>query len=258
MVQTYRMLSVVSLLVIVMLEASDGLSFTLPLIVLCGLLGIVWRIPAAPALVLVLYGLGHLFRFAFSNVPLAHGELWHRRQAVLDFPRVEIQDLLLAGAMFGFFATQYRLAGLRGSMVPIELRRKRRAGLGAQCIPEDGTEMKRPRQIVSLHEAPTLVLTLPLWVLLGQILWIVIATPRGVAEFPPAAVRFVLLIWLIGVPGLVIGTLLHHWFRRRMSPEEAQMYLQDTQWRQTSAEQRTIARFIAWNRLRSAKRQETT
>jgi hypothetical protein len=257
MVQTYRILSVVALLVIVAIEASDGLSLMVPLIVLCGLLGIVWRVPAAPILVLVFYAVGHIVRFAFFNMPVGHGEMWHRGQGFADYPRVEIQDLLMAGALVAFFATQYRLAGLRGSMVPTELRRKRRAGLGAQTVRDDGAEVRRPRRVVSLHEAPILVLVLPLWVLLGQILWIVIAIPRGVDAFPPPVVRLVTLLWLIGVPGLVIGSFFHYWRRRGMSPDEAQMYLQDTQWRQTSGEQRTIARFFAWRRLRRNQREET-
>jgi hypothetical protein len=254
MVQTYRVLSGVALLVIVLIEASGGLSVTLPLIVLFGLVGIVWRVPAAPGLVLFFYTVGQFFRSEYVRATGLRGQ----GAFVPDFPRVEMPDLVLAGAMITLFAAQYRLHGLLGNMLPFDARRRRRAGLGAQHQPARGEEIKRPRRSVSLYEAPTLVLTMPLWVLLGQILWLVIATRRGEYAFPPWVVRLITLVWLLGVPTLVVGSLMHLWYRSDMSPEEATLFLQDTQWRETAREQRRVSRFLAWARLRRKRREEVS
>jgi hypothetical protein len=251
MVQTYRVLSGVALLVIVLLELADGLSLTVPFVLLFGLMGIVWRVPAAPGLVLLFFAIGQFFRSQF----LHQAGNPFRRFGIPPYPPVEMPDLVLAGAMVAFFAAQLRLNGLRGLLLPADLRRRRRAGLGAQHEAERGEEFKRPRRVVSLHEAPTLVLTLPLWVLLGQVLWLVIAADRG-GEFEPEFLRIVTLVWLVGVPTLVVGSLLHFWNRSSMSPEEAQIFLQDTLWRQTAREQRRVTRFLAWARLRQKRREE--
>jgi hypothetical protein len=254
MVQTYRVLCAVALLVILLMEMADGLSLTLPLILLFGLVGIVWRVSAAPGLVLFFYAVGQYFRSEFGRATGLRGA----GAFVPEYPPVEMPDLVLAGAMIAFFAAQYRLHGLLGSMTPFELRRRRRAGLGAQLLSESREEIKRPRKTVSLYEAPILVLTLPLWVLLGQVLWLVIASRRDGSEYSPWFNRLVLLIWILGVPPLVLGSLLHYWYRSTMSRDEAQLFLQDTQWRETAREQRRVSRFLAWARLRRKKREEVS
>ena len=252
MVQTYRVLSGVALFVIILMEATDGLSLTVPLILLFGLVGIVWRVPAAPGLVLFFYAVGQFFR---SEYVRAMG-MRRRGLFVADFPPVDMPDLVLAGAIVAFFAAQYRLHGVLGSMIPFDVRRRRRAGLGAQLPTEDGEQVQRPRKTVSLYEAPILVLTLPLWVLIGQLLWLVIAARREDYPLPQWTLRLVMMVWILGVPTLVVGSLLHYWYRRGMSPEEARLYLQDTQWRETAREQRRVSRFLAWARLRRKRREE--
>jgi hypothetical protein len=251
MIQTYRILSGVALLILVVLEATDGLSLTVPLILLFGLIGIIWRVPAAPMLVLLFFAFGQFLRAQFAaDMGVRRGHF------VPDYSAVEMPDLVLAGAMVAFFAAQYRLYALRASLVPFDLRRKYRSGLGAQALSRDRVEVKRPRKVVSLFEAPTLILTLPLWVLLGQVLWLIIAVRRGVSEMDATLYRLMVLVWILGVPALVIASLFNYWKRLDMSPDEAQLFLQDTQWQQTGREQRTVGRFLAWARLRRKRREE--
>jgi hypothetical protein len=94
-------------------------------------------------------------------------------------------------------------------------------------------------------------------VLIGQLLWLVIGAYRPGTGLDPWAQRLVLLAWLLGIPALVVGSLLNYWMRLGMSPDEAQLFLQDTHWQQTAREQRRLGRFLAWARLRRKRREES-
>ena len=66
----------------------------------------------------------------------------------------------------------------------------------------------------------------------------------------------ILVLWLLGGAVLAAASVLRYLALRRMTPAEAELYLQDVLWRETRGEQRRLNRWLAWAWLRRRRREE--
>jgi hypothetical protein len=67
-------------------------------------------------------------------------------------------------------------------------------------------------------------------------------------ELPTPVWYAVVLVWLFAVVLLLGNAVIGYAAARRMTPEEAELFLQDALWRETRREQSRLARWLAWAR----------
>jgi len=168
----------------------------------------------------------------------------------------DIEDVLLAGSLLTYFASQYRLFSLGTAAFPPDTRPNPRAKTGDE--PE-----KRPESSVGPTELLWLGLTLLASLVLGVVMWRLTVEQWPITRLSPSDLRpafspwrYVLLIWLLGVGTLVLRGIFHTLRAYRSSEAEARMVLQDALWTETRGEQRRINRWIAWQRRRLSRRKE--
>jgi hypothetical protein len=121
-----------------------------------------------------------------------------------------------------------------------------------------GTSTKREAQGPRGTEILLLLVTAPLAVVLGYVLWGVV-----VVEPQPAWLRIrgelwraILLIWSGGI-ALVLAHGLQSYLGNVFKGREANLlYLQDELWTATRGEQRRIWRWLTWARLRQQRKKE--
>lgn len=149
-----------------------------------------------------------------------------------------VPDFLLCAAVLAYAQAHYRLT-LRRSPFPGE-----KSPPAVQRRQEDGP-------FIPSTELGLLLLSLPVWAGLAQLVWPLLPQRAGNPGLIVPVWRVVAMLWLMGGTGLVSAAVLDYWYRRRMSVEEATLYLQDTLWRETRGEQRRINRWSAWARIRN-------
>jgi hypothetical protein len=66
--------------------------------------------------------------------------------------------------------------------------------------------------------------------------------------------QLMVLLWLVSIVLIVAAGVLAYLGTRRLSPEEAALYLQDQVWRQTRREQARLNRWLTWAEKRQARR----
>jgi hypothetical protein len=206
-----------------------------------------------------------------------------RENRVLMFAagNLRLSDLLLCAGVLGFVAGHYRLQAVVRNVFPeavtpaeeAEAERRRdpeRRGdgeterqrdrerqtedpvspsLGLSISPSSSPPSRRSGNSVTPAEVGWLLLALPAWAALAQLLAEALPTSRGNPGLMPEAWRVVTLAWLLGAIGLLVSSMLDYYHRRNMSPAEATLYLQDVAWHETRREQRRINRWAAWGRL---------
>jgi hypothetical protein len=252
----YTLLGAVALAVLwlALAQQAAGLFSFIPILV--GVLGLLLRFRWTPALVLL------SLAAALFYEQIAMGSWlwrWHTLRSGFN-----LSDLLLCGSLLVFVGAHYRLQGLVLNIMPVDPRR-REVTRGSEGRPPDrlprsaGPVLKARRSsgLVSPGELTLMLLTVPLWVLLGQVLWKVLAMEREVLGWAPWLVRLLVLFWGLGVVLYLGATLLRQLERRRMSPEEGRLLLQEALWRGTRAGQRRASRWLAWLRLLPGRREET-
>jgi hypothetical protein len=163
-----------------------------------------------------------------------------------------VEDALLAAALLAYLAAQYRLFSLVTRSMPDEPRPPQRDE-------PDSTPVRRPAGLVSEAELRALLFTGLGCVGFGFVAWLVLRWgERGLALsssliIDPVLGRFLLFVWLVGVGALAARGVLGYLALRRMSPQEAQLVLQDTFWQESRREQERIHHWINWLRRRRAR-----
>jgi len=218
------------------------------MVLLVGLLGVVARLPSAPL---------------FFVVVLATQQIVHHK-SYGGLPRgpfvvVEVSDVVLCGSVLAYVVAHYRIQGLVRNVVPLDPRRRegppRWHFWRFYWLPRQAPERRSARG-VSFHEVPVLLLTLPAAALGAELVWAHLTPPRRMLELPAPLWRMLVLAWGLGVALITVAAALQQWKRRRMSPEEAALLLQDVLWSETRREQRRINRWLAWAHVRSRPRKE--
>jgi hypothetical protein len=143
-------------------------------------------------------------------------------------------ELSLCGATLAYVMAQYRLFGLTGSVFPADARRPL-----DQPPPRDAAR-------VPASEAPVALVTVAAATVGVFFLWQVIVSMPPALNIRPTVWEAGLLIWLAGGALVLAAGVIGQLGWRRLSPDEAELYLRDVLWQETRGEQRRIHRWRAW------------
>jgi hypothetical protein len=246
----YTLLCALALVVLWLALGQQGVGLFSFLPVLVGVLGVVLRFRWTPALVILTVA-GAMF---YEQLVMGRW-LWHWHTFRSGF---RVPDMLLCGSVLLFISAHYRLQGLLLNIMPVDPRRREVLRQRPRSSRLLGPVMKarRSTNLVSPTELSVLLLTLPLWVLLGQFLWRGLSVEREFLELPHWVTRLILLFWGLGVVLYLGATFLRQLERWRMSREEGKLLLQDALWRATRAGQRRAGRWLAWLRLLPGRKEQ--
>jgi hypothetical protein len=190
-----------------------------------------------------------------------------------------LADLVLCAAVLAFVACNYRLQSLQHFAFPRDPRLRRLAAppaRGPKRPPAPPAEQRRSARGVTAGEVGLLGASLLLWAGLAQVCHLTLVPPpqgggdilgagageqwiwMGVYSFLELLIEFAFrgqrLIWGLGGGLLLASALLAYASFNLMTRAEANLFLADTLWKETRREQRRINRWLAWQRLREARR----
>jgi hypothetical protein len=251
-VRTYVLVCLVALLVMMLAQMEMGPDLFALLPVLAGAAGLLMRSTLASLMLLVALG-GRIFLYHQTGF----GRFLGRG---LGTPRFHLTDLLLCAATLAFVIAHYRLMGLVKNVFPEDPRRREkwppgRLWAGVARAPRE----RRSAHLVGPVEWLVFLVSLPIFVILAQIIWSLLPGRWARWELPYGVWAWTgLVLPVLGLAAalLVAGAFLGYWGRRGMSPEEGQVLLQDVLWKETRREQRRLNRWLAWFRLRRERREE--
>jgi hypothetical protein len=165
------------------------------------------------------------------------------RRAIIDVP-----DIILCAAVVGYAAGHYRLQAMLVGIFPRELRassRKKRAS------------WYRTPALVSRDEIAMLLVALPVFAVVGQVLWRRLAAGWGNPGLPPDTWTLVLAAWLVAVVAVTGSAFIGYWSWRQMTADEAALLLQDVLWNETRREQRRLNRWLTWAKTRRPAKEQS-
>jgi hypothetical protein len=239
-IRQYQMLSLLALGVVFLADLQDGILLMSMLILMVGVFGVLSRLRLGPILVVLVVAVGQLGRqFAWRRLQLSQ---------VAPLQRIGLHDLALAMGVLAYVIAHYRMQGLMLNIVPRDPRL--RVGPGRWFRRPKILSHRRSAGLVTPHEIGWFLLCLPLWVLVGQLFWTMLAPPRFVLGLAPGPVRVIVGAWSLGLGIFITIALLNLWRRRQNPPESAALLLQDVLWKETRREQRSINRWLAWSQLK--------
>jgi hypothetical protein len=161
------------------------------------------------------------------------------------YPRLPLRppsllaELLLALGTLAFCAGYFRLHSLQVRLFPPVARRER----SEQALKGP---YRRPAEQVTLTEVVGLLVVVGAFVVLGQWAWQKLEVQTTDFNIDDRWWQAMLLVALGGGGALLGAGLLRHLAWRRLSGEEARLYLQDVAWGETRGEQRRLNRWLAW------------
>ena len=241
----YFVIGLVSLGIIWLVLFQRQLPTTAPLFpVLVGILGLAIRWRLAPAVLLVTLAVCLAFE------PPRSGSGGFR-----------VSDLILCATTLAYIGAQLRLQGMMDHIIPLDLRRRGgpprwKVGLLSIRYQPEVAREKRSPELVSREEVGMLILGAALWAGLAQACWNALPSHPG-PGFPAPVWRAIVLAWIIGAGFYVVFGFLDYWGQRRMSAEEATLFLQDALWQETRGEQRRLNRWRVWACLRRGRKKKT-
>jgi hypothetical protein len=250
LVRDYTFLALGALALCGMVLYFDGPGIWGLLPVLLGMIGVLVRWGAAPALYLVTL---------LVVLILPDRLLWLLGAPSGHRGEVELTDVVLAAASLIYVAAQMRLQSLVRHGVPPDLRRKRRLLsprlVGRWFLPGQPTHRSGA---AGGGELLLLLIAAPGFALVAWLLWMRLAlepSPEP-GSLPPVLWQIVVIVWamVIGLAGM--HAFLGYLGRARASPEESTVFLQDQLWGATRGEQRRINRWLVWARLRRQRKEE--
>ena len=197
---------------------------------LIGAAGLAFRWRSAPLVLLAATAFSLLLPYWWYAYPVGY-----RPQASLA------ADLGLCGAALAYVVAQYRLFGLSGSLFPPDPRRKL-----------DKPPPRDPERVPA-REVPATLVAVAAATVGAFFLWELLSGVRPVWGMGPSLWRLALLVWVVGAGLIVTASVLGHLGWRRLSADEASLYLRDTLWHETRREQRRIQRWRAWALRRERK-----
>jgi hypothetical protein len=251
-VRDYRIVCLLSLLILtlVLLDAGYELWSLLPL--LLGGVGIIAHWVGSPMLVL------------FSLMLILLKDKWLPFSMRSYTQPSLVSDLLLAASTLIYLASAMRLLTLARHALPPDVRRSLQPPgarvAGRWLLP------KAPAGR-SLREAPaneifTLLSAAPAFVLVAYVIEVYLFfdkdPPDWIRPLDRSVWRALLLAWWGGLALVVLHGFLSYLGRAQASRQESLLYLQDQLWRETCGEQRRLNRWIAWARLRKQRKEEAS
>jgi hypothetical protein len=206
-------LAAVALLAVVLMQAAGRWALIPTLI---GAAGLAFRWKAAPLVLLAAVAFGQLG----SSILAGPGY----RPRSLGF------DLALCTSTVAYVIAQYRLIGLTTGVLPPQ---PKRAG-------------PIPPRVGDPTELVPALLTVAAATIGAFFAWEVVGEVPSPWLIPPASWRVGLLAWVLLGGFLIAAAVLGQLGWRRLSREEAALFLQDALWHETRREQRRINRWRAW------------
>jgi hypothetical protein len=167
---------------------------------------------------------------------------WYGTTLALRRPRPLLADLALCGSVLAYTVAQYRLFGLTASLIPHDPRRPL-----DKPPPRDAAR-------VPAREVPTALVAATAATVGAFFLWEMVSGVGAPWGIRPPQWRVGLLAWVVGA-GLVVGaSAIGYLGWRRLSADEASLYLRDALWHETRREQRRVNRWRAWMLRRRERR----
>jgi len=252
---------------------------------LLGALALAARWRSGPALyLLALLWVGVADRIGVSPwemlefVAVALVRLIHQDPAVsmhrsLAPPRMEEQvpllDMFQAVAVLIYVAGHYRFLGVTRNLFPLDRRRRVRRPdpeRPGRVVLGPVLEQKRSPEAVDPQEVGPLILVGAVCACLGQLLWLWVSARSARRDLDGLRYRGIninidrglwqlaVLLWLFSLLLVVAAGVIAYLGQRRLTADEAGLYLQDELWRQTRREQSRINRWLAWGTRNDARR----
>jgi len=255
-VRTYVVLCLVGLLAVLvgLMQRNAGMSGFFPLIV--GLLALMLRWKYAPLYLIVcvvwVTSAANVGLDLFSSVSYALG--WTPGVPGVAAGRPLSTAIICVGVLL-YSAACYRLHGLVLNLFPLEQRRFP-ASLGGRRGVRPQPRQRRSPHLVSGGEIARLVVVGLICTTAAFLFWFWLDTLGARQQSRPEYWRFMVVVWLFGVGLIIVASVFGYLAQRRMPPDEAALFLQDTLWRETPREQRRTMAWLAWARWRRKKREE--
>src|SRR5207253_138980 len=101
------------------------------------------------------------------------------------------------------------------------------------------------------------LVSLPFWSMLALVFWNLVYMVRPALddrELDLATWQGIVFTWMLGLAWFLVAGILGYAIWQRRTAREAMLLLQDVVWRETSRDQRRIARALARARLSAAER----
>lgn len=236
-VRGYLLLCLLALLILGVTLMGNGGEWWAFVLVLFGLAVLLTRWSLGPVFLLI--GLTALTTYQ------ARWQRYYAREEETGTPA----DLIACLAALVYVAGNYRFQSLMREVFPAAER--------------SGAKARRDPDSVSGSEVTVLLLTLPLWVAVAFLIWLLLPedsyfsdTPLGITS--PRLWRLMVLV-LLAAPVLGLFSVLGRYRAlTRASPEESLLFLQDQVWRATRREQSRLNRWLVWARRRAQRRKEGT
>jgi hypothetical protein len=239
--RTYQFIGFIALSVVFLAQLQQGLLLGNLLVIAFGVLGLVSRLR-----------LGHIiFLIMIAGAQLVHQALTGRFRFT-SYRLFELEDVLLCVGVLGYVAAHYRLQGLMTNLLTLDPRQRsgsprRFFFLFPRAAPIQ--PVVRPLSHINQTEITLLALGLPVWALLAQLLLALLSLPWEILDLPVRMVHMLLVTWTLILGTFVLSNFLNLWKRRQMTAGAAQLYLQDTLWRETRGDQRRLNRWLAWKKI---------
>lgn len=250
LVRDYTLITLVSLLITSLLLYKDGpgLWTLVPLTV--GAVAVLGRWSGGPPLFLL-----SLLVVWLLDYRLTFGAWWQRRAE-----DSLLSDLMLAVSVLGYVAGHYRLCSAASHAVPPDTRRRWKPrsprARGRWLLPSDATKRTATRGLGG--ELLQFLVLLPVFALVASLLWVrlQLEEPTDPRTMPAVLWQFIVVAWLLALFLMIARALLGYVGLARATREESLVYLQDQLWTATRGEQRRMARWLAWGRLRGQRKKE--
>jgi hypothetical protein len=216
-------LAAVVVLGVALLQSHSGRWSVIPTLI--GAAGLAFRWRSAPLVLLA--------AVAFTQI-IPFWVLMHRDKSASPV----VIDLGLCGAVLAYVLAQYRLFGLTTPLFPPDPRRR--------------LDKPPPRDAVRVpaREVPTALVTVATAAVGAAFLWRVVSSVPPEWGAPPQVWKMGLVAWIVGAAILLATSVIGYLGWRRLSADEASLYLRDVLWQETRGEQRRIQRWRAWAMLR--------
>lgn len=251
-VRNYLFLGLAATLVMVLMMLGTDALIPAVIIGLLMLGGLIFRFVISPGAVIFFCGLYILEPLLFAGIPP------RRSRYETDVLETALNPpvLLLCVTLLVYLFAQFRVYSLLSASIPPG----RRQRLPGQTGPR--RPIRRPGRHVRDEEFPSLFGAAFGFLIVGFVVAIILFSV-GLEDDPFGGPsrrsrdaewdRFVTVVWILGIGGVILGTIWGYIGRRQANPSQARRFLEDIAWQETRREQSRIQRWRVWFRNRSRR-----
>jgi hypothetical protein len=254
-VRSYVLVCLVGLIAVMvgLVQRNAGLSGFFPLIV--GTLALMLRWKYAPLYLIVsvvwVASAANIGLDLFSSVSYVFGWTHGMSGSAVKQP---LSNAILCVGVLLYSAGCYRLHGLVLHLFPQD-QRHYPSSFGKWRGVRPQPRQRRSARLVSGAEIARLVIIVVGCTTAAFIFWSWLDALGERQQSRAEVWRVTVLVWLFGIGLIIAASVFGYLAQRRMLPDEAALYLQDSVWRETPREQRRVMAWLAWARLRRKNRE---